>query len=421
MIATLALTLALAQAAPAIDFENGLGSWRALAEKASAVEAAPEGRAGKALRLETTRAAGLAAPAVPAGTFNRVGTVRFDLFYRGEAHVTLNVIFQEADAPRAVYRRRVVPKKQGWETVEIPLAAIAPDAGRLARWANVTQFAINVVGPGTVWLDNIRFETGTPLMPVSELAGLLFPGEPASATRVIERPQYWLILPASLPDPAPLQAEMERLLTVMGRELPLGTHQEPPTLVIFPDRASYQAFTPRYAQHFGRQASAPQSDGFTLLGIAMGVWDPNQGFRRPTFLHEFVHSVAERRLSLPNSGEWLQEGLASLYQLRFRPQAGLENAVRNWSASPANGTPLVTLLNGQPIGLPNYLQAAVVVDFLMRDPREATRFRSLLDRFAKAGSTDFRPVWRDVYDNDIEAFDTAWRAFCRNWSAPPLP
>jgi hypothetical protein len=106
-----------------------------------------------------------------------------------------------------------------------------------------------------------------------------------------------------------------------------------------------------------------------LQAIATAGWDPEKGSLRPVFLHEFVHSFFELSAGLPQEGGWVQEGLASYYQLQFHPQADLAKIVQAGLRDPKSHLPLKDLCSGKRIPTNRYWQAMTVWQFLLSTPK----------------------------------------------------
>ena len=248
-----------------------------------------------------------------------------------------------------------------------------------------------------------------------ELSALAW-GRPLAETRVHEG-SFVLLSDVPHAEIAPLAADLARVESMLSECLPPGdAAAEPPVLMVFRDEAAYRGFVPRWAGRFRREATPPMSDGYTMLGVALGHWDPAQGVRRPTFIHEFVHSVLEKRHGLPNRSEWFQEGMANRIQARMRPQPGLPAQVAAALSNPSMRVPWPTLCNGQPVEIRHYWQTLVLSETLLSDPALSARLPRLIEAFRKAGGTDLAPHLGPVMGLDWESLGQR----CAK-HAPPRP
>ncbi|MDQ3621808.1 MAG: hypothetical protein M3463_04865 [Verrucomicrobiota bacterium] len=160
-------------------------------------------------------------------------------------------------------------------------------------------------------------------------------------------------------------------------------------LLVFSSRDAYRAFPARLAAKLNAEATVPRAGGFTVFGIATSFWDPEQGSLRPVYTHEFVHALLSDRLRLDNRGEWLHEGLASRYQLRFHPQENFGAIVADGLAAASRRLPLERLCDGQPIPSNRYWQALTVAGMLLQQEKYAPR----AGRLFKRCETPARPAW----------------------------
>lgn len=154
----------------------------------------------------------------------------------------------------------------------------------------------------------------------------------------------------------------------------------------------------------------PDNDGYTIEGIATSSWDAAQGIERPVYTHEFVHALLTKVASLPNGGEWLQEGLANWYQVRFYPQPTLADVIRGRFARPL---PLSRLCDGQRIEPKFYGDAWTVMGTLLEDPRWAGTLPRVFEAAARTGSTSLVDLGVDLAALDRDR--RAWAAEHFGW------
>jgi hypothetical protein len=198
----------------------------------------------------------------------------------------------------------------------------------------------------------------------------------------------------------------------------LQEYARPATLLVFRTEAQYAAFTPRLGLRYQATAPRPQSGGYTILGNATSYWDELQVTLRPVYTHEFVHSVLTRGAALGNSGEWLQEGLAVHYQLKYHPQANFREIVARGIANADQHLPLEELTNGRPIQANRYWQAATLAHMLMADGKYREQFPRLMTEFAAAGSTELAPQREKILKVIWEELTADWKRHCEELATP---
>jgi hypothetical protein len=148
-----------------------------------------------------------------------------------------------------------------------------------------------------------------------------------------------------------------------------------------------------------------------VQGVATSFWDPRQGTLRPVFTHEFMHALLSATLHLDNTSEWLQEGLAAHYQLRFHPQDNIRAVVTN-SLDAADADTLAKVCSGARIPLDQYWVAATLCRMVLEDPALAAKLPAVVAAVQKSGSTAIGPLL-PVLGLSREELDAKWRAFCR--------
>jgi hypothetical protein len=244
------------------------------------------------------------------------------------------------------------------------------------------------------------------------------------ADRVHRQSGRHVVLASDAPelDPAQLAGRLDQVAAAIDADLPELGPGQPAVLVVFGDQQAYRNFTPRLAERLGGHAPPPASDGFTVLGIATSAWSPRHGTFRPVYTHEFVHSYLITRLGFDNHGDWLHEGLAVRYQLRFHPQPGFERIVRAGLTDPAARTPLAALASGRPIPAQRYWQAATLVDLLLESPRYAPRRAALFEALREAARADLGPHLPAELGTDWAGLEADWKRSCeQTFDPPPRP
>ncbi len=422
--------LAMAHLAPAgqdgakvlFDFEkDALGEgWTAGGDiRASREPAAGEGATGQALRLAAGGSGGVytKSAGVPAdwSGFSHVTFRACPVLAAGDAPVVMEVQVLEADG-RTRFWRKIELARGGWQSVEVRLAAMRWSAGRVPQWDAVSRLGFYLRGKGEVWIDDVAVRPAGPRAAQwspKELALLAFGADRAGKIRPLANTDLLLLSDAAELDPDKLAAHLAKVAQAVYADFPQArARRAPVALLVFADRKEYRDFTIRLANELASQATAPKSDGYTLQGIATSYYDDQAGTLRPTYTHEYVHALLGRTLRLQNSGEWLQEGLAVRYQLRFHPQANVGEIIRQGLGDANFRLPLATLCNGRSIPMNRYWQAMTVADMLLGHERYAKRVPALLEAVSKAGSTDLGPHLQPVLETSWERLETDWRVWC---------
>ncbi|MBI4879984.1 MAG: hypothetical protein HY812_10055 [Planctomycetes bacterium] len=331
--------------------------------------------------------------------------------------VTLEVRLVEADG-RARFWRKVVLEHAGWRRVALPLRWFRWGPERVPRWDRIGRIDLYFRGEAEVWIDRVALldeESGPgTAIPREEIGSLAFPCAPAEPVRAAAGAGFEILTDCSVLDLPRLVQHLESVREALRQELPFLP--EPlcsPRLLVFATREEYQAFPPRIAARFNSEAARPETDGYTVFGLATGWWKEERGTLRPTYTHEFVHALLEQSLLLQNKSEWLHEGVAAHFQLRFHPQADIAATVQDGIARDGWSLPLERLLDGEPIPANRYWQAMTVVEMLLSTPRHREKLAELLASFQAAGSTALAPHLEPVLGVAWEEFTADWLAYCR--------
>ena len=404
------------------DFEkDALGDgWTAGGDvQASREAAAGKHAAGQALRI---RAGG------PGGVYTKAAGVPGD--WSGFSHVSFRVcpVSASGDDPvvmelqvlegdgRTRFWRKIELAKPGWQSVEVRLAAMRWGAGRVPQWDAVSRLGFYLRSKGEVWIDDVAVlpagQRAAEWSP-KELTELAFGADGAAKAKQACNDDLLLMSDAADLDADKLAAHLTKVAQAVYADFPQAkARRGPAMLLVFADHKSYQDFTLRLAGELASEAAPPKSDGYTLQGIATSYYSEQAGTLRPTYTHEYVHALLGRALRLQNSGEWLQEGLAVRYQLRFHPQANVGEIIRQGLDDANYRLPLATLCNGKPIPMNRYWQAMSVADMLLGHERYAKRVPALVEAIVKAGSTDLGPHLQPVLEGDWPALEADWRTWC---------
>jgi hypothetical protein len=350
------------------------------------------------------------------GELTEQATLSFQLQLVSAATATapaIEVQFLEPDG-RSRFWRKVVLTNSAAATLELPLRFFRSSGTRLPDWSHISHIGFYFRDPATVRLSalELRREAGRgPDFTCADVAAIAGFGAPV---RRVSTPEYALLTDCAALDLAVLTNRLATLTGDLRKLLPAApAPRRPPLLLVFATRAAYQQFPPRFAGLFNSAAAAPDTDGFTLLGVASSAWSPEKGTLRPVYLHEFTHAWLEQAAALACDGGWLQEGVANYFQLRNFPQANFAALVRQSLAQEATHvTPLRELLDGRRIPLNRYWQTVTVLDLLLNRPPYAGKFPALLAELLRRNSVDLAPALQPVYGVDFATFERDWRQHC---------
>ena len=105
--------------------------------------------------------------------------------------------------------------------------------------------------------------------------------------------------------------------------------------------------------------------GCGVSGVSGSYYSDDFGAVRPVYVHEFCHALLAQALGLSNASEWLHEGLASHYQLRWLKESARELLAQRIATGRLLS--LETLANGKPIEVDAYADAALLIDWFLAD------------------------------------------------------
>jgi hypothetical protein len=313
-------------------------------------------------------------------------------------------------APRFWRRIDLTP---GWQQVRVPLRWVRWGSGRIPQWSEVTRLGFYLRGAGRLWFDEVRVDddpTGPgATLSLDDLRALVSPDAPASV-RVRQGRDVWLLTDCDDLDLDALVGHLDAVAAALHEELP-GCHDQrlPLPLLVFAEEASYGAYVPRLAAAYGAASGPPETNGYTLQGIAASSYDPRRGSLRSVYVHELVHVYLQLHHLLDADESWLSEGLATRYQLRYHYQ-DLAPVVREGLARPGWHDPLPELCDGRRLGPDRHWQAMTVLETLLEDDPQA--LDTLLSGARRAGSSDLGPMLESL-GTDWDRLDARWRERCR--------
>lgn len=329
----------------------------------------------------------------------------------------LEVQLVEADG-LARFVRRIELNNSGWQQQRLALRWFRWGDGRVPHWDRVKRIGLVLRGPSDLAIDAIRVLPGTDdqsaEIPLAELRELAFPGLEAKQVHELAADHVTLLSNAAALDAPSLLDHLKLVSDEVHRLLPfLERCSQPPKLLVFATPDEYRAFPARLAERLGARGVSPRAGGYTVQGLATSFWDDALGTRRPVYTHEFVHAILCQATSIQARGEWVQEGLANLIQLKFHPQADFAEIVTRGLRDERRRLPLDQLCAGKEIPLDRYWQAATVVETLLLIEPYRGSVQALLDAFSRTGSTDLGPHLQPVLHTSWDQLTVDWHEHCR--------
>ena len=313
---------------------------------------------------------------------------------------------------RAVLWRKFSVTKPGWQLVALPMQHFRYSPGASLEWEEVSQFGIAFRNPGRFSFDGIELvasrSKSNPFFTPEEIGEIAFGDE----AKVSASTHFALITNDRRVNTNATLSECEKLFALVYKdfpELPLPSRTVP--VLVFETEREYREFWPELASLYVANVPPIRSSGYSLLGIAGTSYTDEFGSVRPVLIHETCHALLARTLGLSNSSEWLHEGLANYYQLRWTKQDLRKlNRVRF-----RNGThrPLRQLLNGRRIAMNDYAQAALFVKWLIEDKTKREQFAKSLQNMRKRNSTSLEPICRRHFGKSIEKLELDWLRWAR--------
>ncbi len=349
-------------------------------------------------------------PDFPRCRFHAATAVKFRVEAPGAtASNPLVFEFQVYATERRAWRwMKVTIDAPGWRTVELPTKYFRHSPAAYLPWEETRRFAFRFRNAGRLNLDTIElvdasFTTRPGELSLEELGELAF-----GAKAKIHRGKTFAVItdePRLKPDET--MAAVDEMLAMVLADFPtLKAPKTPSPLLIFSAEVDYRAFWGKLASKFSSDDPTPESDGYSMEGIAGSFYDPRLGSVRPVYVHEACHALITRLFGISNEGEWLHEGLANYYQLRWAKQ-DLRGIAKTLVAQ-RRLISLEGLLSGRPIGMENYAQAALFIEWIMANATRKERFLPAIRYMAKQGSTAFDPAAKIHFGASVQRIATSW-------------
>jgi hypothetical protein len=395
-----------------------LDGWNFTSAMKAALAITPDDPAsGKALHLTSsaTAAAYASISAETAAQLPNAEAFSFRLLRRADSKpLTLEFVAVEQNHRTRFWRNVLLPDKGSgrWETIVVPLRYMRWSQSDGPTWNKIRLLGFVMRDAGDIVVDDIRLQTGTALgaeMDVNEAIRLAFPGEKPENIRHWESPNLRVITNAPKFDYTRVMVKMDALQKDLKTDFPfLESPIAPPTVLVFKTERQYRRYAPRMARSLNAESEEPRSGGYTLHATATSAWSEKYGTERPVYYHEYVHAYMARAALLPIDGNWLQEGLAVNYQLKYFPQENFGDLVKSGMRVSSNRMSLQELTKYSPVPLAYYWQAKLVVEMLLQEPRYREKLPQLFAYFREKGSAQLEPALKDIYGISLEDFDKEW-------------
>ena len=346
---------------------------------------------------------------------------------REHPSVELDIRLIEQDR-QAYFWRRLEVAHVDWQQVVLPLDWFVWSQDRIPRWDRVRFLGFRLRDPGSVTIDTVWTEPAKQarddFLDATDISRVAFPPpardnhSDSAATeplrsRTLETRDVQLLTNAPALELERLAAHLKLAASLVRTELPfLAEPNRGPVLIVFQSADEYRQCIPRMARRFNLRIDPPDSDGYTLAGISVSSWSDKFGSVRPVYVHEFLHGYLSRAARLSPRGDWLQEGLATHFQLRLHPQDDLPKVIATGLSSADRQLPLNELCDGRRIPTNRYWQAATLCQMLLSEPKYRRQLPKFFERLATANSSDLGPHLQPVWETNWDQLTTDWRKHC---------
>lgn len=370
---------------------------------------------GGAMRLTAGAGGGAYCRAVPDGLDTACA---LSFWVRRVANTTaaapeIEVQWVEPDG-RSRFWRKVTLDQPGWQRVALPLRFFRTTGARLPEWSRVRHFALFARQAVTMDIDVVSIERADGCGPdicLRELRDVAFPAAATGAVRLVRDAEYAVMTDAAELDLPIVQAVLVHLTGELRRLFPfLSPPARPPVLIVFANRDEYRKFPGRIAERMGSVAREPNTDGYTIVGVATSYYDPQKGSLRPVYFHEFTHAWLSQAGGLACEGHWLHEAVANHMQLQLFPQSNFDELVRQ-SFMAGTARPLQELCSDRPVQTSDYWQLVTVFRMLTSKTPYAERLPNLFELVRKHSSFDLSVFLTDAFGVNWARLEADWSAY----------
>lgn len=317
---------------------------------------------------------------------------------------------------RVRFWRKIAIDHKGWKKYVVPLRWMRWSDGRIPAWDRVSRMGISFRNTANLWVDSIRLQDENDkrgaMLTAEDLIQMAFNDRPDAS--ITKSGRIRVISAVKELDHDQLLKHLSEVSKELKNDFQLkNRNASAVTLVVCDDIASYHRFAQDFVSAFNSQGAQPTSSGTTIQGVPFSYWSPRHGTQRPVFTHEFVHAWIINQLRIDNPGDWLNEGIATYYQLKFHEQANIHDLVLQGIENRQLSDPLKKLCNGKRISTNRYWQAMTMVEMLMKSKRYRRQFPLVLETVQRSGSTDLEQFLTPVLKTNWNKLTDDWREFCR--------
>ena len=327
---------------------------------------------------------------------------KVELRIRSDHNTTVELRLHRRDVPMQFRWRRIDVLAGQWQTFRLPLATFR-DGVRLIRPEEIGGWSIVSQVTASVETDAVRIVSGK--TDPDAILKLAFGDEYRSITGKwcrVATDDPTLDLAAALEQ----LEEVGRLTSELFPKLPAPS--SPAVVLVFRERAAYEAFWPRLARTFEATIDPVDSDGFCLRNVAGFPRGEGPDLLRPVATHEAFHALfAEQSRFNATGGHWLHEALATYVQQTL---AGHDTL----AAPPRRPIHLVRLLGGQiKLERRDYGRAAHAMAWLLADDERRAALEKAMRVMADEASLDMLPHIPACFGVTPAELMRQYNAFCR--------
>ena len=364
-------------------------------------------KAGKSARL-------LVKPGFPRPAYEKASAIRLRAKADGvSAEKPLVFEFQVFSSKRPAWLwRKVTIDREGWQTLELPLRYFRHSPGAALDWEEAHRMVFSFRNAGSLSIDNIQLVSGKGKHPAylsaEELGRIAF-GDKAIYYR---GPPFVVVTDEKRLNGEAVLAALDELRQAIKRDFPrLGSTRRPVVLLIFAKREDFRLFWRTLGKRFRSIAPVVNSDGYAIFGVAGSSYSDTLGPVRPVYVHEACHALLAQLLGIPNQSEWLHEGVANFYQLRWSKQR--VHLLTRSMIKEGRHVPLEKLLRGNRIAQRDYAQSVLFVKWLIEDAERRRQFESAMREMKQRSSTKLEPLLQKYFRMTLAQMEAAWLKWAR--------
>ncbi|MEK7486715.1 MAG: hypothetical protein AABZ60_20520 [Planctomycetota bacterium] len=314
---------------------------------------------------------------------------------------------------RSLFWRKIQIQNSGWQKISIPFYQFARKNGPL--WKDIRGFALYARDEGTFFIDQIQVSA----QKTTDI-GKIEPDDLLCQRAFLEeknvhlfKNDYFRIVTNTDIDGKKLLERCADLYHKFKTRLSLSTELEIPlTLVIFQQRERYIEFCGDTSQRiYGLNLSPTTTDGRTIFDYCVSCYSEQFREDRPVYFHELTHQLVSKYLGFDVDQYWIQEGLATLFQLEMMKE---DPQIRQAASKMTLLKNRVSLQHLDVKYLPEtkeYFQMMTLIEFLMKG-EYASEWTLFLKSFSTGASLE--EAIKEVLNIEVKQFEIKWLEFCRS-------